>query len=375
MFLGQFSQYQELQMPSWNEFDVDDDNHNTISNHEHTHLPIDSSTFEPSLISDLDKHVSSMSGFSTASSFSSSSSDSMAINSTVSNSSSVSSVASFTPHNHNQIFDTVHLLDLGTFSKDMHHMNSTTPTNSKNTTSGIDHSLPDLLSNDTSGNSNDIVSPVSSCVSPTMTSTNKLDELTAKNMNLDSNSMKYHLDSNIHYPLFSISESNLIPIKQEILNEDEIDNSQYKESVDKLSDKKIKGPNTDSNIKPFISTTKQTKSGRVKKPMTLVQRKAHNKIERKYRININSKIANLQRLVPSMSEDGVAFEIDGKKQSITRDAPASIDEDGYFTPANNKKLNKSMILDMVTDYLLSLKEECKKKDIEIAQLKEKLSNS
>jgi len=108
------------------------------------------------------------------------------------------------------------------------------------------------------------------------------------------------------------------------------------------------------------------KRGRVKKPMTLVQRKAHNKIERKYRININSKIANLQKLVPWMSQDGVAFEISNANSS----ASSALNE----AVANNKKLNKSMILDMVTEYVVLLKKECDKKDEEIQKLKHQLQN-
>ena len=110
--------------------------------------------------------------------------------------------------------------------------------------------------------------------------------------------------------------------------------------------------------------------------MTMVQRKAHNKIERKYRININSKIANLQKLVPWMSDDGVAFEIDsksGKKVPIHTDAGDEFQMPP--SPASNKKLNKSMILDMVTEYLLLLKDECRKKDAEISDLKAKLFES
>lgn len=120
---------------------------------------------------------------------------------------------------------------------------------------------------------------------------------------------------------------------------------------------------------------KEAKSGRVKKPMTLVQRKAHNKIERKYRININSKIANLQKLVPWMSEDGVAFEIDHKPSRLY---PANQDDklvhgdSAAGLPSPNKRLNKSMILDMVTEYILLLKDECRKKDNEIFYLKEQL---
>lgn len=76
------------------------------------------------------------------------------------------------------------------------------------------------------------------------------------------------------------------------------------------------------------------------------QRKAHSKIERKYRININSKIARLQKLVPWMCDDDISFQIS---------------PDGNIKPPRLKqevrKLNKSMILDIVTRYIIHLKEE------------------
>lgn len=99
----------------------------------------------------------------------------------------------------------------------------------------------------------------------------------------------------------------------------------------------------------------RTSRKRSKRPMTATQRQSHNKIERKYRININSKIASLQRMVPWMSQDGVAFETHCSEEiKAARDS--------------GKKLNKSMILDMVTEYIGYLQEELRKKDEEIARL-------
>lgn len=126
---------------------------------------------------------------------------------------------------------------------------------------------------------------------------------------------------------------------------------------------------TASSTKRQGTTTakKPATKKRVKKPMTLVQRKAHNKIERKYRININSKIASLQKLVPWMSEDGVAFEIDHAK-ALKNPCSDEFEND----ESTSKKLNKSKILDLVTEYLLILKDECHKKDAEISQLRKQL---
>ncbi|KAH3663737.1 hypothetical protein OGAPHI_005139 [Ogataea philodendri] len=100
------------------------------------------------------------------------------------------------------------------------------------------------------------------------------------------------------------------------------------------------------DFKPSVKRTKKRRAdtSKTKKPMTVRQRKAHNKIERKYRININSKIANLQKLVPWMSNENVAFEID-----------AAHLEDIPKESLGGRKLNKSMILDIVTKYIEHLR--------------------
>lgn len=110
---------------------------------------------------------------------------------------------------------------------------------------------------------------------------------------------------------------------------------------------------------PILVRRKSVARKRVKKPLSVAQRKAHNQIEKKYRININSKIASLQKLVPWLSQDGVAFEINTNNLNKA----SSQSNDTSF-----KKLNKSEILDMVTEYIMLLQEECKKKDAIIEQL-------
>lgn len=195
-------------------------------------------------------------------------------------------------------------------------------------------------------------SPLSSCVSPTLTG------VKMQNLQEDHNNpMTYQMQERISSSAVSPLDSRDDYVLSSNVNQNEKQNDERNES----HHQKI----NDSIITPPPTATKRTKSGRVKKPMTLVQRKAHNKIERKYRININSKIANLQKLVPWMSEDGVAFEVDSKH--LTEDI-------SEIQMQSNKKLNKSMILDMVTEYILLLKDECKKKDDEIKLLKESSSS-
>ncbi|VEU19286.1 DEKNAAC100460 [Brettanomyces naardenensis] len=102
-----------------------------------------------------------------------------------------------------------------------------------------------------------------------------------------------------------------------------------------------------SESKNGSSSVSLARGGRIKKPLNPHQRKAHNKIERKYRININSKIANLQKLVPWMCDEGVAFEVeDEDDSSLVGDLRQK-----------SRKLNKSMILDIVTKYIVHLKQE------------------
>jgi len=190
----------------------------------------------------------------------------------------------------------------------------------------------------------------------------------------DDESNEYRMDSNYHYGLKS-QHSNVPPptgifIKQENReNDSPINYSPLASSPAVNFPAATTQTGTTMNNSVLASGANpvpKPKRGRVKKPMTLVQRKAHNKIERKYRININSKIANLQKLVPWMSQDGVAFEISNANSS----ASSALNE----AVANNKKLNKSMILDMVTEYVVLLKKECDKKDEEIQKLKHQLQN-
>lgn len=200
------------------------------------------------------------------------------------------------------------------------------------------------IESNTDSNTLQLSSPLSSCVSPILHG--------MKMQNFQDNQSNYNLQDKNNQLSHSVpSYEELHEINLDSSNEDK---AKLKEET-----------NTQPMVTPPPSAPKRSKSGRVKKPMTLVQRKAHNKIERKYRININSKIANLQKLVPWMSEDGVAFEVDSKH--LTEDI-------SEMQMQSNKKLNKSMILDMVTEYILLLKDECKKKDDEIKFLKDSLSS-
>lgn len=138
--------------------------------------------------------------------------------------------------------------------------------------------------------------------------------------------------------------------------------------ISPLAGTEIKIATSTSHLKPTIkksseslSTTPKSFKSKVRKPASHDQRLAHNRIERKYRMNINSKIANLQQLVPWMSETGIAFPVSSKTEKELSDARNT-----------GKKLNKSTILDMVTSYISHIQNENDKKDMEIQHLKNEL---
>lgn len=78
-----------------------------------------------------------------------------------------------------------------------------------------------------------------------------------------------------------------------------------------------------------------------RKKLTESQKKAHNKIEKRYRININAKIAGIQKIIPWVAFEKTAFET-GEENETEAEAK------------NNTRLNKSMILEKATEYILHL---------------------
>lgn len=111
------------------------------------------------------------------------------------------------------------------------------------------------------------------------------------------------------------------------------------------SDSSESSPNAETGSTPAnSSTSKKPKKKRApRKRLTPHQKQAHNKIEKRYRININAKIAGLQQIIPWVSAEKTAFETgDGQKPDEEADTP---------------RLNKSMILEKATGYILHMQEE------------------
>ncbi|ODV77976.1 HLH-domain-containing protein [Suhomyces tanzawaensis NRRL Y-17324] len=93
-----------------------------------------------------------------------------------------------------------------------------------------------------------------------------------------------------------------------------------------------------------------------RKKLTASQKQAHNKIEKKYRININEKIAGLQKIIPAVANELVGFET--------------------VTPENAEhgcqRLNKSAILEKATEYILLLQKKLRQLMAENTALKNQI---
>ncbi|GMM38090.1 Tye7 protein [Saccharomycopsis crataegensis] len=112
--------------------------------------------------------------------------------------------------------------------------------------------------------------------------------------------------------------------------------------------------------KPAKSTAAKPKKKRApRKRLTPHQKQAHNKIEKRYRININTKIANLQQIIPWVMGEKTAFNIggvvDGTGANIANGSPGTTSSDNE--PVEPPKLNKSMILEKAIHYILHLQSE------------------
>ncbi|KAH3685420.1 hypothetical protein WICPIJ_003605 [Wickerhamomyces pijperi] len=111
-------------------------------------------------------------------------------------------------------------------------------------------------------------------------------------------------------------------------------------------------------------TKKPKKKRAPRKRLTPHQKQAHNKIEKRYRININAKIAGLQQIIPWVSNEKTAFETGEGSSNL--DSAAAANDDAV------PKLNKSMILEKATSYILHLQENERIMNDKLALLKSKV---
>lgn len=139
-----------------------------------------------------------------------------------------------------------------------------------------------------------------------------------------------------------------------------------------------------------------------RKRLTPHQKQAHNKIEKRYRININTKIARLQQIIPWVSSEQTAFEVsDSVRPAAQQDTSGSVAEcgagedrsvvssmtgspnlmegagandngKGAGTGTGSTRLNKSMILEKAVDYILYLQNNERLYEMEVARLRQEV---
>lgn len=107
-----------------------------------------------------------------------------------------------------------------------------------------------------------------------------------------------------------------------------------------------------------------------RKRLTSHQKQAHNKIEKRYRININTKIAKLQQIIPWVASEQTAFEVGDslKKEDDAINKEGTL-ADIPISAVAATKLNKSMILEKAVDYILYLQNSERLYEMEVQRLK------
>lgn len=158
---------------------------------------------------------------------------------------------------------------------------------------------------------------------------------------------------------YSNSPDLLPMVKKEEFDEDELKNGAVSgvELLEDLAD--LKDP----------ATTNGKKKRAPRKRLTSHQKQAHNKIEKRYRININTKIAKLQQIIPWVASEQTAFEVG---DSMKREDGTVKEMASQLSAASATKLNKSMILEKAVDYILYLQNSERLYEMEVQRLKNEL---
>lgn len=123
---------------------------------------------------------------------------------------------------------------------------------------------------------------------------------------------------------------------------------------------------TPTSSSASTSQKNQRKKRGPRKRLTADQRETHNMIEKRYRININTKIGKLQKIIPWVACEDTAFEVD----TILKNS----DGDSVATPISSLKLNKSMILEKAVDYILYLQNNERLFEMEVQRLKKEVEH-
>lgn len=175
---------------------------------------------------------------------------------------------------------------------------------------------------------------------------------------MDSNGVEVSLEENIHGANMNSQPISFkaVEIKKENPGADVLDTNQSPTETISSTTKSSSA----SNKKAKSGTSPTTKKQR--KKLTNDQKLAHNKIEKRYRININTKIAKLQQIIPWVASNDTAFEVskhlsDSRSNSLTGEGAGG-------------KVNKSKILDKAVDYIEYLQNNEQMYRTEINKLKE-----
>ena len=137
-----------------------------------------------------------------------------------------------------------------------------------------------------------------------------------------------------------------LPLPTQQYNSDEI-------KVKKENSQQLRFQNTNersnsiSTPSTYSKNIKTTGVKKQRKKLTDNQKLAHNKIEKRYRININTKIAKLQQIIPWVASSGTAFEV---SHVMNASRSNSLGAKGAC------KVNKSKILEKAVDYIQFLQD-------------------
>ncbi|CAL9731503.1 serine-rich protein Tye7p [Monosporozyma unispora] len=126
----------------------------------------------------------------------------------------------------------------------------------------------------------------------------------------------------------------------------------------------------DADAEDAILSPKRSNSIVSKRRLTENQKQAHNRIEKRYRININTKIAKLQQIIPWLATEQTAFasKLPEDNKDFVTDTPTTT-----TTTTKKTRLNKSMILEKAVDYILYLQNNERLYEMEVMRLKSELN--
>lgn len=122
----------------------------------------------------------------------------------------------------------------------------------------------------------------------------------------------------------------------------------------------------DADAEDTITSPKRSNSIVSKRRLTENQKQAHNRIEKRYRININTKIAKLQQIIPWLATEQTAFASTLPDDNTKITVPPN-------STTKKTRLNKSMILEKAVDYILYLQNNERLYEMEVMRLKSELN--